>query len=552
MNANIAIRQGDLARRLAKDDYQAALQQNAQDEAKQKALENAKKAADAAKEAQEKIIQAWEQGLDRAKALYNFSENDEANYWLKLASTAKTGSLSYQKALDNANKAIAEQMKTGAAERDKYLAATTSPYSTYTGSDRQEHTGTAEFGDGKTDLSKDSDVNRGISEQSKAITEWLRNLNEGPAIQKANANAMAEASLQIAVATGQLSRHDAAIAQARLHTLEYNEALEDLEKQLVALPNEGLTPDEQKAKATSIQNQIAILNGQRSIQEANDAQLQRSTSALGELHDSVLHLADDFTDFGRQLSDLVTNTLQNFNQSLSQALMAHAYNGREYRRGITNALGNTARGAGSEILNDVFEQVEGKAVKALIGKNPNAKKPKGTPDDPIYTRDAGAKSQQGGGLLGGLLGKLMGKFGFGGGSILDLGSGGMGSLGAGSLPSIFGDGGPPGMDLSGMGDTGTSIPGFAGGGDFLADRPMIVGERGPELVSFGRSGHITPNHQLFGGDTHLNIDARHSTDPAATAAAVHRVLQPYLPHIAAMAATANNERNARRPPSARR
>ena len=76
--------------------------------------------------------------------------------------------------------------------------------------------------------------------------------------------------------------------------------------------------------------------------------------------------------------------------------------------------------------------------------------------------------------------------------------------------------------------------------------------RGPELVSFGRSGHITPNHQLFGGDTHLNIDARHSTDPAATAAAVHRVLQPYLPHIAAMAATANNERNARRPPSARR
>lgn len=41
--------------------------------------------------------------------------------------------------------------------------------------------------------------------------------------------------------------------------------------------------------------------------------------------------------------------------------------------------------------------------------------------------------------------------------------------------------------------------GFAGGGDVAGGRPILVGERGPEIFNPGMSGHITPNHALGGG-----------------------------------------------------
>lgn len=49
------------------------------------------------------------------------------------------------------------------------------------------------------------------------------------------------------------------------------------------------------------------------------------------------------------------------------------------------------------------------------------------------------------------------------------------------------------------------LPGFADGGRTPAGKPFIVGERGPELMQFGRSGYVTPNHALGGGMTSISI-----------------------------------------------
>jgi hypothetical protein len=48
----------------------------------------------------------------------------------------------------------------------------------------------------------------------------------------------------------------------------------------------------------------------------------------------------------------------------------------------------------------------------------------------------------------------------------------------------------------------------AGGGTFRRGERMLVGERGPELVTFGSAGNVTPNNALGmgGGGTTVNIN----------------------------------------------
>ena len=89
---------------------------------------------------------------------------------------------------------------------------------------------------------------------------------------------------------------------------------------------------------------------------------------------------------------------------------------------------------------------------------------------------------------------------------------------------------------------------FADGGDVIANRPAIVGEAGPELFMPASSGTIVPNHMLGGGDTHqYSIDARGSTDPAATEAAVHRAMRSYGPQFVSAAVARVKDINRRSP-----
>lgn len=59
----------------------------------------------------------------------------------------------------------------------------------------------------------------------------------------------------------------------------------------------------------------------------------------------------------------------------------------------------------------------------------------------------------------------------------------------------------------------------AGGGPVSAGKTYLVGERGPELVTMGSSGHVTPNHMLPSGGNHYSITVN-ALDPRSAAQAV--------------------------------
>lgn len=91
-------------------------------------------------------------------------------------------------------------------------------------------------------------------------------------------------------------------------------------------------------------------------------------------------------------------------------------------------------------------------------------------------------------------------------------------LAANLIGSISGGGG--GLPFAPSGGGGSGFSGYVGIGSFMgrakggpvsANTPYLIGERGPEVVTFGRSGKVIPNHQLgshFGADRgglHVNV-----------------------------------------------
>lgn len=65
----------------------------------------------------------------------------------------------------------------------------------------------------------------------------------------------------------------------------------------------------------------------------------------------------------------------------------------------------------------------------------------------------------------------------------------------------------PGLGSSGFGIGGSLLPGRANGGSVMAGQSYVVGERGPELFTPGRSGSIAPNGAMGGSSVVVNVDA---------------------------------------------
>jgi hypothetical protein len=68
----------------------------------------------------------------------------------------------------------------------------------------------------------------------------------------------------------------------------------------------------------------------------------------------------------------------------------------------------------------------------------------------------------------------------------------------------FGGGGPT---FNPSAFSGGSLLGRANGGPVTANKPYMVGERGPELFVPGASGNIVPNHAMGGSNIVVNVDA---------------------------------------------
>ena len=511
---NLNIARGYLTMLQQQDDQEQLQSDNKALTNKQQSLAHAKELAGEQRELATQRIRDAQDQLEQIKAEHTVSADEEASYWQRLADSAAKGSDLYKEAMAKANIARAQAVKDYQNQWiDQILDnAKFRDGSSYTAS--------------RADLSKDSDETRPASEQGKAAAGWLKNLNQGVTIQKANADALAEQSLQMAVATGQISRLDAAQVQAQLHTQEYTEALQQLENARAAVMSRSdLSELEKKQQTSAIDNQISALNGQRDLQSNQDQQAIESATALGQLREAASQLATRFTDAGAQITDLMTQAVTGFNQTFAQSVTAHAYNGVEYRRNMANALGGQFRQLGSSGVNKGLETVEG-SVLSKFGLGPK-KKPDGTASNPMYVRVVGSD----GGVAG----------------LSDpLGLNIPGVDVAGWAASLA----PSGM--SGLNSLTAGLPGFAAGGDTPSNMPFVVGENGPEVLQFPVPGHVTPNHRIAtGSTTHMpiSIDARGATDPAATKAMVYQAIADAAPHIARMTSAAQAKHRASLPPS---
>lgn len=100
-----------------------------------------------------------------------------------------------------------------------------------------------------------------------------------------------------------------------------------------------------------------------------------------------------------------------------------------------------------------------------------------------------------------------------------------------ALSGISGGGGPTNLL------EGTPYAGMATGGYPQMNKPVLVGERGPELFVPTGSGKIVANHNLGGGGSGMvvNVDARGSSDPEAVRQQVQQGILEAAPSIVAAA-----------------
>ncbi len=132
----------------------------------------------------------------------------------------------------------------------------------------------------------------------------------------------------------------------------------------------------------------------------------------------------------------------------------------------------------TDILDSVLKDIEKIALRVLVTK-------------PFETALTGALTGEGGGGTDG---------------------GGLASLFGGVLGKAFGGGSGAALDTSTLGSSIAALPGKAAGGPVFSDQPVMVGEHGPELFTPGRSGNITPNHQMGGGATVINFNLPRGMD----------------------------------------
>jgi hypothetical protein len=486
-------------------------QDNAQLEALKAKLERAKELAEAQKQAQELIVQGWHKAFDENKADNDMTLAQEAQFWNQRVMESKKGSLSYVDALDEVNKIISQmrgQNMRGGKEFDATSALSYLP-------------GNMDLGKGDTSS---------MQQSGRAASEYLKTLNQGIALQHANADAIAEASLQMEVATGRISRLGAAQAQAALHAQEYRDAISAIDQ---AVANAQNLPEGFDKQST-----IAGLNNQRSqatasyqIQSGQDQQAIASQQLGSGTQNTLRVMMQNWSNMTAAIEQAMTTAADSFNDDIAKAITGNGKKGD---------FGKTFTNLGESLTKTALQKGESALLGALGLGGLGGGKPDGTSGNPIYTKDAGTVGgaggigslvgggNDGGGFLGGIFSKL---FGGGGAGAAD----GLGSTLSGAA--------------GGLGDAFSSFAGFfASGGDVLANHPAIVGEQGPELFMPRSAGTIIPNHQLGGGGGdgnhfHFNIT---SNDPEAVRAAVMRA----APHIIAASVQAQHS-SAKRSPRAR-
>lgn len=514
----------------AKKDLATERQEDAQ-----KAAEKVRQQQEAIRQQQAGVIKSDEDALEARKAVNDLSQAQVAAYWTMMARNETNGSLSYTHAIEQANKAIAAQTAETAHLQTQY-------------SNQQAD---VVHDAANADLSTDPETSRGLSGNSRASQSHLNNLNASIDSAQQFGYAQQQQGIEIDSATGKLSRYDAALQLMQLHSQEAAAAQSGLkaaiEQASVAQP--GVSANDQAAKLSALNLQLQQLQESFSLSSVADSAHLDQTTLATAWKQSLDTFVQQSKDAAGQIGGIFTDSLGSINGTLATNLTAHYHTSHERWRDLRNGLSNDVRGAGTKLTNYGLQKAEG----SVLGAFGFGGKADGSQAQPFWVRMAGGIPGIGGSTpgVGGAISSVVPKSG--GGFLANL----LGMAGNGQATINAAQNIGPGMsDLASTPVTSTIAPEalqgfFANGGDVVANRPAIIGEKGPELFMPTSAGRIIPNNQLsLGGDTHHHnwqIDARGATDPGATEAAIRRA----TPQIAAAAMKAMQEHSARRPASSR-
>lgn len=318
---------------------------------------------------------------------------------------------------------------------------------------------------------------------------------------------------------------------AAMHTSEYSQQAAELQRRMSQTQSNPYLDQTQRQKQIDALNQeTAALTEARNLQIAEDQKRIESTTLMGGANDALREFVLQSTNAGAAMKQWFGSSLSTTNDAIVRSMTGEKPNwGQAGHEIFANASSTLLRGAEGKLLGAFGiggkkdGSSEANAMWVQIAKGAGGS---GLPKIPGMTDSMGT-------LPGGsFLSQLMGGGEDSGGASSGGGTGGFVSGAVGLLMHL--------------------LPGFADGVSDFGGGMALVGEKGPELVNLPHGSSVIPNHALAGrGDMHYHVDARGSTDPAATEAAVHRGILAAAPRIAAMAIKGGREQ-AMRSPSTKR
>ncbi len=328
-----------------------------------------------------------------------------------------------------------------------------------------------------------------------------------------NGFALQENDLNRLFQSGQLSPLAASKQAAQLHTQQYQSDYSRLVAAIQAAQNSNDTNEQYR-----LEEQLAELQGRRSIEEPNDQERIRLNTVGGAFSDSLNQFVTESKNAAEAMRNVVTGTLNSLNNDI--------LNGKGFKQTgsdlFRSAAGYSLRGAKGAVLS-AFRVGGGKAD--------------GTAANPFFVKSVDAQIKNGSNLFSSAAGLISSLFHRNSALPLSAIAGASDPLGLTGSPNGGGFG-----FLSGF---------FAKGGTPLPDSDIVVGEEGPEVwhVPSGSSGSIIPNGALGGTTNHVYIDATGAD--AGVEERIHRAMSKYIPYTVGAAVQATNERQKRRPLSAR-
>lgn len=421
--------------------------------------------------------QQWSDQLEAQRAAGPMSAQAEADYWNLVMLTADTGSKNYLEAERNFNVAMVKVRE----ERDR------------------------------------------AGEASKRA--GLQTANDQARIQ--------ESTVALEEQTGQISKYDAAVQLANIHSQQYATQIAALRAELER--QQGIDAaagrDTPSAETIKAQEDVARASADRVLQVQQDAARAAAETWMGALTEANDQWVQNATDSAAQVKQLYSQVVDGFNDQAATAITGGKTDWSGYLRGV-----------GKTVATDGLKQGESALMGAFgLGK------PDGSSANPLYVKMADGMASVGGGAnsaLGGLL-KL---FGGGGGATGADGAGAAGSEAASGVAD---------QALGGFADA-ISMGGFALGGDIAPSpqaRTITVGEMGPEPITLGpgTSAHITPAKDAGGGQniTH-NWNIGQGVTPEQTKMYVKNALDDYHKRVMPAGAVAAVQNHNSRATSARR